>query len=435
MAIMTINQEYEQKRITMTEAIRLIHDGDYVVTGTGVFAPIGVMRELHHAAEHCNTVHVMHMAAVEPYPFLTDPQYKDVFDCACVFSSSADRMAYKVRSQSYVPAHLSEAAVFWMDAHRVDIAYVKATPMDEHGHFHLAPVLTVERDAIERAHTVVLEVSPHVPYTYGDTLISLDEVDYVVETDIKVPDDGSIATDETSGIIGEYIADLIHDGDCIQLGIGAIPNAVARSLRDKHHLGIHTELFVSSMAELMECGAVDNNRKNYHPGKSIACFTFGTQRLYDFIDHNPDIEFYRATSVIDPRAVMQNDNMVSVNTAFGCDLTGQVTSEGIGAKEYSGVGGQFATAKGAVWAKNGRSIIAFRSTANLKSGVVSNINASFAPGTAVTLSRNDVDIIVTEYGVAYLRGRSVHERVGELIRIAHPDFRDKLRYDVSELYN
>ena len=427
--------EYQKKLRTPEEAVSVIKSGDWIDYSVSLGFPYLLDKALAKRKDELRDVKIRGNLIFGPIEAVECDPEREHFIYNSWHCSSYERGLCDRGLCNYIPMIFRNVVPYYQHFLDVNVAMMCVTPMDEHGHFHLAPVLTVERDAIERAHTVVLEVSPHVPYTYGDTLISLDEVDYVVETDIKVPDDGSIATDETSGIIGEYIADLIHDGDCIQLGIGAIPNAVARSLRDKHHLGIHTELFVSSMAELMECGAVDNSRKNYHPGKSIACFTFGTQKLYDFIDHNPDIEFYRAASVIDPRAVMQNDNMVSVNTAFGCDLTGQVTSEGIGAKEYSGVGGQFATAKGAVWAKNGRSIIAFRSTANLKSGVVSNINASFAPGTAVTLSRNDVDIIVTEYGVAYLRGRSVHERVGELIRIAHPDFRDKLRYDVSKLYN
>lgn len=430
-----IMQEYRDKLRTPEEVVRILKTGNNVIFGTGATAPVTILNKMHLAAEQADDLNMLFMAGDKNFPFLTDPKYAGVFHNNSVFSGRGDRVGYARNTVSYVPAHLGDGAPYWLNERDLDVFYGVATPMDENGNFRLAPCLTTERHGVDSAKTVVLEVSPNFPVVYGDTLVNIKDVDYIVETDLKMDTIPNIPPDEQSKIIGGYIAEMVHDGDCIQLGIGAIPNAVALELKSKKDLGIHTEMMVTSMLDLIKCGAVNNSRKTLHPGKSIACFVVGTQELYDYIDHNPDVEFYKGSYVIDPRVIMQNDNMVSINTGFSCDLTGQVSSEAIGTRMYSGTGGQAATAKGAVWAKNGRSFIALRSTVQLKDGsVVSNIKAVHDAGTVISLSRNDVDYIVTEYGIAHLRGHSISERIKMLINIAHPDFRDQLKKDAEKYY-
>jgi acyl-CoA hydrolase len=230
---------------------------------------------------------------------------------------------------------------------------------------------------------------------------------------------------EIDKTIGAYVASLVNDGDTIQLGIGGIPNAVALAFMNKHDLGVHTEMITSSMAILAEAGVITGKKKSLHKGKMIGTFALGTQALYDFLDGNPAVQLLRGNYVNNPFVIAKNDNMVSINTALQVDLTGQVCSESIGLRTYSGSGGQNDTAEGAIHAKNGRSIIALYSTA--KNGTISAIQPWLTPGAAVTLSRNNVDYIVTEYGIAPMKARTIKQRVENLIAIAHPDFRSELR--------
>ena len=239
--------------------------------------------------------------------------------------------------------------------------------------------------------------------------------------------------------IGQYIADLIEDGSTIQLGIGGIPNAVAWALRDKKHLGIHTEMFTDGMVDLVECGAVDNSKKTLHPEKMVAAFALGSQKLYDFVNDNPSIEIGRGTYVNDPYILGRNHKMVSINTSIEVDLTGQCCSESVGSRQISGTGGQADTAIGAQNAVGGKSFIALYATTTTTDPITgehiekSKIVSTLTQGAIVSLSRNDVDYVVTEYGIVSLRGTSVRERVKRLISIAHPKFREKLQFEADQL--
>ena len=301
---------------------------------------------------------------------------------------------------------------------------VTVAPMDEEGNFTLGSWVQIEQDALEAAETVIVEVNPNAPRTFGDTAIHISQVDWLVETDAALPELGEIPFTPVEEAIGENVAELIGDGDCIQLGIGGTSNVVARKLVDKRDLGIHSEMFTDSMMELMKRGVINNSRKNINTGLAVASFAWGSRALYDFIDGNRDILFKRSTYVNDPFIIAQNDNMVSINTTLQVDLTGQVCSESIGPRQYSGTGGAFDFSYGALHAKAGRGIEEVPTTA--KKWTVSRIAPLLTEGAMVSITRNVVDNIVTEYGVAPMRGRTVRQRVRNLIAVAHPDFREEL---------
>jgi acyl-CoA hydrolase len=324
-----------------------------------------------------------------------------------------------VGTVTYVPNMLHRAARDRIYARRPDIFFGTCTPPDKHGFVSLALGITYEQEIIEAARIVVLEVNPGLPRTLGETQVHVSKVDYFVENDLEVPTLPSPTPSKTDLAIGANIADLVEDGSTIQLGIGGIPNAAALALKDKKDLGVHTEMLVDSMMELYEMG--------------VTTFAMGSRKLYDWLDDNVAIEFLRGSWVNDPAVISQNSRMVSINTCISVDFTGQVASESIGTSQYSGTGGQSDTAQGAVDGTDGlgKSIIACSSTA--KNGTVSTIMPTLPEGSAVTLHRSHVDHVVTEQGVARLRGRTVRERTQELINVAHPDFRSELKEQARKL--
>jgi acyl-CoA hydrolase len=307
------------------------------------------------------------------------------------------------------------------------------TPPDSKGFVSLSLGITYEKDVLEAAELVVLEVNENLPRTFGDTHVHIEDVDYFVENHKQPPTLPSVEPDETDQAIGNYVAELVDNGATIQLGIGNIPNAVALALQGKKDLGVHTEMMVDSMVDLYEQGVITNKKKSLFKDKFVCTFAFGTQKLYDWLDDNMAVEFQRGSWVNDPAVVRQNSRMVSLNTCLMVDFTGQVASESIGTTQYSGTGGQTDTAVGAKEAYDGlgKSIIACHSTA--KNGTVSTITPILPEGTAVTLHRSNVDHIVTEYGIAYMRGRTVRERTHNLIAVAHPDFREQLTEQAKAL--
>jgi len=288
-----------------------------------------------------------------------------------------------------------------------------------------------EKDLISVAKTVILEINPNLPRTYGDTHVHISEVDYIVEHEAPLVEVQPIEPSEEEKAIGQYVAELIEDGSTIQLGIGGIPNAIAKFLMNKKDLGVHTEMFTDGMVDLAEAGVVTGRKKTIWRGKMVGNFALGTKKLYNFVNENLAVEFQPGRVTNDPRVIAKNYKMVSVNTALQIDLTGQVVSESIGHIQYSGTGGQNDTAIGAQMSPGGKSIIALRSTA--KNGTISTIVPVLPPGAKVTLLRADVDYVVTEYGVAHLKARSIRERVRQLISIAHPDFREELRREAERL--
>jgi acyl-CoA hydrolase len=302
--------------------------------------------------------------------------------------------------------------------------------MDDHGFMSLSLSVTYEKDVCEKAKKVILEVNPNAPRTHGDTQIHISEVDYLYEVHYEIPEIPDVEPTELDRKIAGNIAGLVDDGATIQIGIGGIPNAVAGLLKDKKDLGIHTEMFTESMIDLFEAGVITNNKKTLWPGKAICTFALGSGRMYKFINDNPGIWILRGKYVNDPYVIAQNDNMVSVNTALMVDLTGQVCSEALGNVHYSGTGGQLDTHRGAVMSKNGKGVIALASTT--RKGA-SKIVPVLPLGSPVTVPRHDLDYVVTEYGVAHLRGKSIYQRVRTLISVANPEHRESLLKEASEI--
>lgn len=433
------NKAYHEKFVSVNEALNLIQSGDHIVTGLAAAEPKAFLERLHEVSPHVNDVHIITCLPMGDYDFFSNPLYKESFLMEGWFYSGIMRKLHAQGNITFIPNHLHFASTKRLDYKVPDFYIGNCSPVDKNGYLSLGVSCVYEKDMVESAKKVILEVNPNVPRTFGDTLVHVSEVDYFIETDYALPVLPTAAPSEKDMIIGTLIADLIEDGSTIQLGIGGIPNAVAFALKDKKDLGIHTEMFTDGMVELILAGAVSNQKKSLHKDKMIAAFALGSKKLYDFIHDNPGVEIKRGTYVNDPYVIGKNDQMVSINTSIEVDLTGQCCSESVGSRQISGTGGQADTAIGAQLAKNGKSFIALYSTMQIKdplSGEIiekSKIVPMLTPGAIVSLSRNDVDFVVTEYGVAELRGTSVRERVKRLIAIAHPNFREELSKEAEKL--
>jgi acetyl-CoA hydrolase len=306
----------------------------------------------------------------------------------------------------------------------LDTALIQVSPPDEHGFCSFGVEVGVTKTAAEVAKRVIAEINPRMPRTLGDSFIHISKITRLVEVDYSLPEMKGEPPSAVQDAIGRHIAALIEDGSTLQTGIGGIPDAVLRYLGDKKNLGIHTELFSDGVIDLVNQGVINNEAKTLHPGKMIAGFVLGTQRLYDFIHDNPIVEMHPTEYVNDPFRIAQNDRMVAINSAIEVDITGQVCADSMGHKFYSGVGGQVDFIRGAARSKGGKPIIALPSTA--KRDTISRIVIDLQPGAGVITTRNDVHFVVTEYGVAYLYGKTIRERAQALIAIAHPKFREEL---------
>ena len=365
-----------------------------------------------------------------PFEFYVDSELSGKMNGVSWFSSSSARKAVNEGYADFIPSYYRDIPGLIRRFYEYDAFCVSVSPMDKHGYFSLATTSSYSQAMLSKAKRVFVEVNKYQPRAVCGTQIHISQVDAIVEYDHLLPVLPPAKLDEVSITIGNLIAEQIPDGACIQLGIGAIPDATGMALRAKHDLGIHTEMFTDSMVELIECGAVNNSRKQIRPGKSVTTFAYGSQRIYDYIDDNPAIEILPVDYVNDPNVICQNDNMISINAALEVDLWGQVCAESVGTKHMSGSGGQIDYVRGACQSKGGKSFIAFSSTA--KSGTISKIKPILTPGAVCTTSKNDVDYIVTEYGLAHLRGHSLAERAKQLIAIAHPDFRDELSFEAKK---
>jgi acyl-CoA hydrolase len=427
------------KLISIEEALKLVKDGDHIVAGMAASEGREFFTHLHEIAKDVNHVTIDNCLPLSRYPFMLEEEYTDTFTVNSWFFSGDLRKAFKHGNISFIPNHLHFAGVRRLDHVKPNIYVGNCTPPDKHGYVSLSLSNVYEKTVLEEADIVILEINPKFPRTFGDLEVHESKIDYFVEVDYDVPLLPDTASNEKDIAIGKHIAALINDGDCIQLGIGGIPNAVADALVDKKDLGVHTEMLTTGFMKLYQSGAVTNEKKSLHKGKMVAAFALGTQELYDFIDNNPGIAILDGNYVNDPCVIAKNDNQVSINTSIEVDLTGQCCSESIGPVQFSGTGGQTDTAVGAQRSKNGRSFIALYSTANVKNKEtgereeISKIVPFLKPGAAVSLSRNDVDYIVTEYGAVRLRGTSIQERVELLISVAHPKFRDELRQQAKEI--
>ena len=427
------------KYVTIKEALELVQSGDYIVTGLGAAEGRAFMTELHTIADRVKDVTVSNCLPMSNYEFMVNGAYKDSFTTESWFYTPALRKAQANGNVSYIYNHLHLASSKRLYHRKPDIYVGICSMPDKHGFVSLSLSNTYEMAMIKAAKTVILECNPNAPRTFGDVQLHVDDVHYLVECDYPMPELGDAEPNEKDMIIGKLIADMINDGDCIQLGIGGIPNAVAASLMDKKDLGVHTEMLTSGMVKLAKAGVITGKCKQNNPGKMVAVFAMGTKELYDFIDDNPSVAIMDGAYVNDPYVIAQNDNQISINSTIEIDLFGQCCSESIGHVQFSGTGGQADTAIGAQMSKNGRSVIALYSTAMVKDKATgqrvetSKIVPLLKSGAAVSLSRNDVDWLVTEYGAVCLRGTSMAERAKLIISVAHPDFREQLTQEALKL--
>lgn len=422
---MSWKKEYNNKKITVDDALNMVKSNYDIVVGLAASEPMDFLNRLHEVKDNVENVNVLTCLNMGNYEFTKNPDMYGHFTNLAWFYTPLTRKAQPYKTASFIPNHLHLAAKARLDYKKPNVFMATVSPMDKHGYFSLSLSLTYEREFLEAADIVILEVNENYPRTYGDTFVHINDVDYLYESNRPVPELPVVEPSEKDMIIGGYISELVDDGSTIQLGIGGIPNAVAKSLINKKDLGIHTEMFTDGMVDLYEAGVITNKKKSIHKGKSITTFALGSKKLYDFIDDNPGVELKRGAYTNDPYVVGQNYKMVSINTSLQLDLTGQVCSESLGHIQYSGTGGQADTAIGSQMSPGGKSIIALYSTA--KKDTISTIVPLLTEGAAVSLSRNDVDYVVTEYGVAPLRGREIRQRVNNLIAIAHPDFRSELQ--------
>lgn len=426
-------------KITLDQALELVKNNDKIITGLGGGEAKGFMTRLHEILDKVNNISITTCLSLGSYEFMK-PDYQDRISMYSLFYNKNMRDANKTNHNAvYCPSHLHLCGKWHLEAYgNPNIFIVTVSPFNKHGYCSMSFGSVYERRCLEAADMVIVEVNKNAPFVLGDTVVHESEIDYCYEVDIPLPQLPVVPVSDKDQKIGEHIAKYINDGDTLQLGIGGIPNALCPYLMEKKNLGIHTEMLTSGVVDLVKAGVVNNKEKSLNRYLTVASFMLGDQNLYDFVDNNPCVRFLDCFYVNMPSVMAQNDNMVSINTALEVDLSGQCCSESIGSTQFSGTGGQTDTAVGAQHAKNGRSFIALHSTASIKmpdgsKKVVSKIVPVIKPGAYVTLSRNDVDMVVTEYGVAKLKGVDMFNRVKRLIAIAHPDFREELMAQAKEM--
>ncbi|MDR3050781.1 MAG: 4-hydroxybutyrate--acetyl-CoA CoA transferase [Oscillospiraceae bacterium] len=425
--------DYSRKLITVDQALGMVKSGDILVMGMAAAEPYEFLMNLHRIADRVQDVTITNCLPTIPGEYLSNPDYFRSFRVDSWFYTPLLRQLQSTGRVSFIPNNLHFAGAKRLAAVHPNLLISSASMPDEEGRVYFSCSNVYEAEIARAADLVMLEISPNIPRIRGENFLYLDEVDYLIQADYYLPEIADAASNEKDRAIGHFIAEHIQDGDCLQIGIGGIPNAVCEFLNEKHDLGIHTEMMTTGIMRLMRAGNINNSKKQVDVGKSVCCFALGTQELYAYCHENPLVEIGPGSRVNDPYIIAQNHNQVSINTTIEVDLTGQCCSESIGHVQYSGTGGQSDTAVGAQISQNGRSFIALYSTAMVKNPQtggreeVSKIVPFLKPGAAVSLSRNDVDFVVTEYGCVRLKGLPVSKRCEALISIAHPKYRDELR--------
>ncbi len=427
-------EKYQEKLLNVEDVVKKIKSGDYVFMGAFGGQSIAIEEELVNQKERLSPLTIV-QSTVFGTTKLIEPGMEKYFRYISLFSTKDVREAIKEGRAEYMPCFFSEQPDY-IEKHFSpkgvpDVACIQVSPPDNNGFCSLGVSVDIARKAADCSKMVIAEINDQMPRVHGNSFIHINKIDYVIENNHPLP---KISVPEENGDvtkIGQYIGDLIEDGATLQLGIGNIPDAVLKTLKHKKNLGIHSEMISDGVVDLVESGIINCSKKTFMPGKIVVTFLIGTKKLYDFVDDNPMITIAPVSFTNNPNVIAQNDKMISINSALQVDLVGQVASEAIDYMQISGVGGQVDFVRGASLAKKGKSIIAFPSTA--KNETISRIVCNFNAGTFITTSRNDVDCIVTEYGVAQLKNRSVKERAESLIQIAHPKFRKDLEEEAKKL--
>lgn len=430
--MLTWQDYYTGRIVSAEEAVKHIKSGDRVVLGHACGEPRLLPDAMVARADELRDVEVVHMVAMGQGRY-AEPEMEGHFRHNGLFIGGPTRKAVAEGRADYTPCYFHQVPALFRDqVLPVNVAMVTVAPPDKHGFVNLGVSVDYTLEAIKSADLVIAEVNPNMPRTGGASSINLRDIDYFVPTELPLLELAPPNLGEVEKAIGSHIASLIQDGDCLQLGIGAIPDAVLSFLGNKNDLGIHSEMISDGVMNLVEAGVVNGRQKSLHNNKIVITFAMGSKKFYEWFDENPMIEAYPVDYVNDPNIIARNENLVSINSALSVDLLGQVAADTLGPKQFSGVGGQVDFVRGATNSRGGRSIIAVPSTA--AKGTVSRISVALENGQAVTTGRYDVDYVVTEYGIAHLRGKTNHQRADALINIAAPQFRDQLLQDRKNFY-
>jgi 4-hydroxybutyrate CoA-transferase len=429
---------YQSRLCTAEEAVKSIKSGNRVAFAHCVAEPEVLVEAMVANAEAYKDVEICHMVSLGKGEY-TKPEYQEHFRFNGWFAGASTRKCIEQGHGDFTPVFFHEVPNYIRKGIiNLDVFMVMVSPPDEHGYCCTGVSSDYTMQAIESAKIVLAEVNDQVPVVFGDTFVHISKIDKFVETSHPLPELGLPNIGEVELEIGKHCAELVKDGATLQLGIGAIPDAVLQSLKDKKDLGIHSEMISDGVVDLFEAGVVNNSKKGLHKGKMIVTFLMGSKRLYDFARENPSIEMRTVDYVNNPVVVAQNTNMVCINSCIAVDFMGQVVSDSIGTRQFSGVGGQVDFVRGAAMSLDGKgiAIIAMPSVTTKKDGtLISKITPYIDNGAAVTTSRNDVDYIVTEYGIAPLKGKTLKERARNLIKIAHPDVREELKAEFEKRFN
>lgn len=422
-----------QKNNALLDWSTILKSGNRIFIGSNAAVPNALIDDLIANSKQLNDIEVVHIQTISDNRWV-DEKYKDLFKVNTLFIGGEKvRKAVAEGRADYTPCFLSEIpTLFSTDILPLDAALVMLSPPDEYGYCSLGVSVDVVSAAIRNAKKVIAQFNPSMPRTSGQAYIHVSKIDQFIEVDQPLPEVPLVGFEQRIERIGQYVSMLIEDGATLQIGVGKIPEAVLRYLGNHKNLGVHSELISDGIIDLMKKGVINNSQKTFHPGKTVTSFCIGSKNLYDFVNQNPHVEFYPSEYVNSPTNIARNDKMVALNSAIEVDLTGQVVSDSIGYQFYSGIGGQVDFSRGASMSKGGKPIIALPATA--KNGTVSRIVPHIAEGSGVVTSRGHVHYVVTEYGVASLRGKSIRERALELIRVAHPKFRPELLAEVRKHY-
>lgn len=417
--------------MTAGEALRVVKSGQRVYIHPGCAEPESLVEALVSRKDDLENVEIVHILTLGTAPYV-GPGMEGHFRHRSLFTGGNVRQAVNEGRADYVPIFLGEIhRLFTNGALPIDVSLIQVSPPDEHGFCSFGVGIDITKPATEASKVVIAEVNRQMPRTLGDSFIHLHKINHIVEVDRPVLELPRVSMSDLHSRIGAHVADLVENGSTLQMGIGGIPDAVLFHLQDKQDLGVHTEMFSDGVIELVQKGVINNEKKTLHRGKIVSAFVLGSRSLYDFIDNNPICEFHPDSYVNDPFVIAQNDKMVAINSALQVDLTGQVCADSIGHSIYSGFGGQLDFIRGAARSEGGKPIIALPATA--KNDTISRIVLNLDRGAGVVTTRADVHFVVTEFGVAYLFGKSLRERAAALIKIAHPNFRDQLTAEAKRV--
>ena len=429
---MTWQEIYQSKLTTAEEAIKLIHDGDKIVTGFACGEPIHIEKTLAAHYKEYKNLEIINMLTLVESPWAMQ-EFKGHIKLNTLFASKSTRASVNNGDSEFTTSHFYEIPDIIENYICPRVSIVMVSPPDEHGYVSFGTTVDYTKGTTDYCEVVIAQVNKHMPRTFGNSIKHVRDFTCFVEYDEPLPEVVGGELSEVDLEIGRYCASLINDGDCLQLGIGGIPNAVCLQLTDKKDLGLHSELVGDGVVPLLESGVINNKKKQTNVGRTVLGAAFGSRILCDYINNNPSVELHPIDYVNNPIEIAKNDNMVSINSCLQIDLLGQVVSDTIGLSQFSAVGGQVDFVRGATMSKGGRSIIAMPATA--KHGTVSRIVPIITEGSAVTTPRNDVNYVVTEYGIAQLKGKTLKERAKALIRIAHPSFRPYLMAEYKKRFS